>query len=172
MGNINLVTVNETMRTVRRAYKNAEGSRLSIDIEDKRGIEKITDQDDNPIERFLDESFKAKGFYKVRPNTNQVKVFYQDGKSYALDLEELTTDVVITNEIFKNDSVSRCKVLSKAGIKEVCYKDGRKISFREDLPDDVTIECTVPDGNGDIIPTFVTVYDALGNSVNINEDLR
>ena len=97
---------------------------------------------------------------------------YQDGKSYLLDLEELTDAVVVTDEVFENDLVSKCKVSSKAGIKEVRYKDGRRISFREDLPDDITIACTVIDKRGIEAPTFVTVYDALGNSININESLK
>lgn len=171
IGNVALVTVNETMCTVRRAYRNAVGSRLSIDVEDKRGIQRITDQYDNPIERFLYDTNQAKGYYKVRPNTSQVKIFYLDGKSYALNLEELTNAVGVADEVYEDGLVSRCKVSSKAGIKKVQYKDGRKISFKQDLPDDITIECTVTDEHGVAVPTFVTVYDAVGNSININESL-
>lgn len=167
IGNVTEVTVNETMCTARRLYKNASGSWLSIDVGDQRGIQKITDGDEHPIERFLEDTHKVRGFYKVRPNTNKIKIFYQDDKSYALDLEELTSSPVVTEEVCVDGLISRCKVSSKAGIREVRYKDGRKISFKEDLPDDITVSCTAMDK---VTPTCVTVYDAVGNSVDINKN--
>ncbi|MBP5426314.1 MAG: hypothetical protein J6Y29_00205 [Clostridiales bacterium] len=171
VGNMEVLSINDVMRKINKKYKNVVGSRLSIDVEDKRGIVKITDQDDNVIERFLESTNRAIGAYKVRENTTGIKVFYKENKSYLVDLEELSSAPIVTEELVEDNLIRRCKVSSIAGIKEISYKDGRKIVFKQDMPEDIIIDCTVRNA-GIIEPTVVVVVDTLGNSVKINESLE
>ena len=170
VGNIMSLTVDEIISVRDRVYRNSRGDILSIKIEDDRGIQKITDQDGNVIERLLINETEINGVYKVRKNTDSINVFYGNNKSYNIKLQELSLKPQVSNEVYDNELITECLVASKAGIRKIEYNDGRKIVFKKDMPDDIVVNCTRID-NGVAVPTFVTVYDALGNSVNINESL-
>lgn len=170
VGNIMSLTVDEMISVRDRVYRNSRGDILSIKIEDDRGIRKITDQDGNVIERLLISETEINRVYKVRENTDSINVFYGNNKSYNIKLQELSLKPQVSNEVYDNELITECLVASKAGIRKIEYKDGRKIVFKKDMPDDVVVNCTRND-NGVAVPAFVTVYDALGNSVNINESL-
>ena len=165
------LTVDEAISIRKRIYKNDQGDIISIKLEDDRGIQKITDQDGNIIERFLLNEKEISGVYKVRSDIDSIKVFYQDNKCYNIRLQELSEKPQISNEVYDDELITECVVSSKAGIKKIEYRDGRSIEFKENIPDDIIVNCTELNDDSLVVPAFVTVYDALDNSVNINESL-
>ena len=152
-------------------YKNNKGTLISITVEDLRGIVKITDQDGRTIERLFGNETRVSGVYKVRGNIQSIKVFYEEDKSYDIYLEELTQPPQVTHEIVDNGFITHCTVASNAGIKSIEYSNGKKILFKTDMPDDIEVDCILENDNGGTEPAYVTVYDALGNSIEINETL-
>lgn len=167
-GNSTVVRIEDISLNVGSAYKNANGDKIIIELEDlSKGISKVTYLNGTEIEVNDDYGVVGKSCYEVNPGTTKILVFQDGGTTYAelqLELDAMGPQIEANNaggHNYRNDGnglVVINPVDSQSGLQKIVVGE---TTLEFNLDEEVLKQINIED------VTTLVFYDGLGNITEV-----